>query len=130
MSASEIFSELLKLPAHRTHSDEERLVWSVGRLALECEMNGLSGFLFNISPRESGAPWAELRATIGRLELVGANGAAQVLARLLPRLESLALDDGTWSGFLAARGIELQGLDAELESHDELFDCLDAYLAS
>jgi hypothetical protein len=132
MASLDLYLELLRRPSNdRSLTDQERLVCSVGDLASELEMGGLSAFLYNVSPSAAapGNTWVELRETVRSLEAIGANKTAVVLASLLPLLETRAQGDGTWSGFLAARGVELDQPKAQLEDSDQLWAYLDSYLA-
>lgn len=129
MSSHDEFGRLLKLAPGTVFSERERLIDGIGQFALGLEMGGLSGYIYNASPEASSdqSSWLQLRETIRLLELVGAERAATYLVSLLPRLESTMPDDGTWSGFLGARGIDLDS-HVEAEDYDELFSLLDDYL--
>jgi hypothetical protein len=132
MSSSVEFGQLLKRGSgDAALTDRERLIWHVGQFATDVEMGGLSTFLYNVSPNASvpQSSWSRLRETIQSLSVIGATGAANVLASLVTRLEAPAQDDGTWSGFLDARGVNLDDREDELEGYDDLFRCLDDHLA-
>jgi hypothetical protein len=129
MNSNDEFGRLLKLDAGAPLTEKERLIWTVGQFAIGVEMGGLSGFLYNISPDASSPQneWVQLRETTRLLNLVGATGAANLLGRLVARLEASSLDDGTWSGFLEARGVDLDPHEHEIEGYDEVFSLLDAH---
>jgi hypothetical protein len=112
-------------------TEKERLIWTVGQFAIGVEMGGLSGFLYNVSPHASSpqSEWVQLRETTRLLGLVGATGAANLLGMLVAQLEASALGDGTWSGFLEARGLDLDAHEHEIEGYDELFRLLDDHFA-
>ena len=131
MRSVDEYIQLLERNLVQPLTPRERLIWSVGTFATDLEMGGLSGFLYNVSPDagEVQGDWTRLRELVAGLELIGAMSTARVLADLLPRLEASATDDGTWGGFLEARSLELDDLEPELETYDELFGRLDAYLA-
>jgi hypothetical protein len=131
MDSNHEFGRLLKMEPGAVLSDRERVIWSVGQFAIGVEMGGLSGFLYNVSPDASSRQneWVQLRETVRSLKLIGATSAANVLDVLVTLLEARAHDDGTWSGFLEARGVDLDDREKELEGYDELFRCLDDYFA-
>lgn len=112
----------------RSLSKREREIVNVGQLAFELEMSGLSGFLYNISPDASSsqARWVRLRETIDDLCAVGAKKSVRVLESLLPHLERQSKGDGTWDGYLEARGIDLNEVATDMESFDDLFALLEA----
>jgi len=131
MDSNQEFGRLLKMEPGAVLSDREQVIWCVGQFAIGVEMGGLSGFLYNVSPDASSPQneWVQLRETVRSLKLIGATSAANVLDVLVTLLETRAHDDGTWSGFLEARGVDLDDREKELEGYDELFRCLDDYFA-
>jgi hypothetical protein len=131
MNSKDEFGRLLKLDAGAPLTEKERLIGTVGQFAIGVEMGGLSGYLYNVSPDASSSQneWVQLREATRLLNLVGALGAANLLGMLVARLEASALDDGTWSGFLEARGVDLDVHEHEVEGYDELFRLLDDHLA-
>jgi hypothetical protein len=111
-------------------NDRERTVLMVGRFVSDLEQDGLSGFLYNISPDVSSPQhlWSELRDTIGALRLVGAVRSADALALLIPVLETPVSSGPTWQSFLEARGLNLNACQATLEAPRDLWTHLDEFV--
>lgn len=115
-----------------TLKQEERIIFRASSFIIEVEMGGISGALYNLSPKlgSDQHQWIDLRLTTEALATIGDNETARLLLKAADVLENSPESPSlTWGEFMASANTQLpegfwEIIDARIPN---IYDILEEY---
>ena len=111
---------------------EEQIIFRAYSFIIEVEMGGVSGALYNLSPKLGSDQhhWIDLRHAAEALATIGDNETAQLLLKAADVLENLPEPPlSTWGGYMESANTQLpEGFWEIIESRiPDIYDVLESY---